>query len=272
MVKVQDIIEKIEAFSPKQLAESWDNVGLQLGSVAQDVTRILVTLDVTPSVVSEAIDKKVDMIISHHPFIFGGIKTLHADTYDAQVLVPLIKHGIALYAAHTNMDNAQGGMNDWLCAELGLPQGEPLEVQGTYALNGKQLPYGTGRIAELEQPVLFEHFLQRVDDVLLTKGIKYHKQHETVKRVAICGGAGSDFYQLAIAHHADVYITGDVSYHKAQEMAQYGLSLIDAGHYIEHVFCDKITHMIQEWSHANHWEIQVIPSEMDTDPFTWYQS
>lgn len=119
-VKLKEIIKVIESIAPKHLAENWDNVGLQIGSYQQSVGRVLLTLDVTPEVINEAINKKADLIIAHHPFIFKGLKTLSTDSEKGRSITNLIKNDIALYVAHTNLDKAEVGLNDFLAARLGL--------------------------------------------------------------------------------------------------------------------------------------------------------
>jgi len=126
-VKLSEIIKVIEAIAPKVLAEDWDNVGLQIGCHQQQVERILVTLDVTPAVIEEAVNRKVDLIIAHHPFIFKGLKTLSADDEKGRLITRLIKHDIAIYIAHTNLDKAEFGLNDFLARKLGLETIRPLE-------------------------------------------------------------------------------------------------------------------------------------------------
>lgn len=118
----QTVIQWLESFSPKHLAEEWDKVGLQLGTLQKQVNRVLVTLDVTPDVVEEAIEKKVELIIAHHPIIFRALNHLRTDLPAGKLYEKLIKHDIAVYAAHTNLDIAEGGVNDWLARALGLQQ------------------------------------------------------------------------------------------------------------------------------------------------------
>ncbi|MEG2898371.1 MAG: Nif3-like dinuclear metal center hexameric protein [Eubacterium sp.] len=126
-VKCSEIIQMIEMVAPKNLAESWDNVGLQIGSYKKQVNRILLTLDVTETVVLEAIEKKADLIISHHPFIFNGLKSICTDEQKGHLVAMLIKNDIALYAAHTNLDKAELGLNDYIAKKLEIDERLPLE-------------------------------------------------------------------------------------------------------------------------------------------------
>ncbi|MBC3805154.1 Nif3-like dinuclear metal center hexameric protein [Acetobacterium fimetarium] len=126
-VKLSEITGLIEKVAPKNIAENWDNVGLQVGSSRQLIERIVLTLDVTADVVKEAVEKKADLIIAHHPFIFHGLKTLAADNEKGQLITMLIKNDIALYVAHTNLDKAENGLNDFLAQLLGLADRQTLE-------------------------------------------------------------------------------------------------------------------------------------------------
>lgn len=127
-VKCQVIIEAMERLAPKNLAENWDNVGLLIGSPVQKVTKILVTLDVTQAVVEQAVQDGVDLIITHHPVIFKPMTRIRTDLPQGQILSGLLKANIAVYAAHTNLDSAAGGVNDILAAKLHLQSTEPLAV------------------------------------------------------------------------------------------------------------------------------------------------
>lgn len=126
-VKLGEIIKVIEALAPREIAEDWDNVGLQVGSYRQKVKRVLLTLDVTPKVIEEGILKEVDLIISHHPYIFKGLKNISSDNIKGDGIVKLIKNDIALYVAHTNLDKSEMGLNAFLAQKLGLENVVPLE-------------------------------------------------------------------------------------------------------------------------------------------------
>lgn len=127
-VKLDQIIKALETEAPRKLAESWDNVGLMLGERNQEINRVLLTLDVTEAVIAEAIEKKVDLMISHHPFIFSGLKSLSSDSLKGRMIKNLIRNNIGVYSAHTNLDLAESGLNDYMGRMLGLKQMKPLEA------------------------------------------------------------------------------------------------------------------------------------------------
>ncbi len=130
MVTMKDIAQAIERQAPLQLQESWDNCGLQVGSMSSPVQRVLTALDVTPEVVSEAIERQVDAIVTHHPMIFKGIKSINTDTMQGRMIKDLLCHGINVYSAHTNLDVTEGGLNDEVATRLGLQDIQGLEETG----------------------------------------------------------------------------------------------------------------------------------------------
>lgn len=126
-VKCSEITAAIEKIAPRRLAESWDNVGLQVGSYKKEIQRVLLTLDVTEEVINEAIEKNADMIISHHPFIFGGVKSICTDEPKGALLAKVIQHHIVIYAAHTNLDKAELGLSDYIAEKIGIDERKPLD-------------------------------------------------------------------------------------------------------------------------------------------------
>ena len=220
--KAQTIFSVIEKIAPRSLAESWDNVGLQLGSYRQEVSRVLLALDITKEVVDEAVEKQADLIISHHPFIFGGIKKICFDDYKGDLIRRLISHDIALYAAHTNLDMAESGLNTYIAGVLGLKNIRPMTADDQPAF---------GCIGEID-PVMPEEMIRLVKerlgvDTLRVTGLPDHP----VKKVALCTGSGSEFMGTAKRLGADVYITGDMKHHEAQRAIESGIWVIDAGHF-----------------------------------------
>lgn len=125
MITVKEVMQSMERLAPPYFAESWDNVGLMIGSKKNFVSKVITTLDVTPAVVDFAIREGAEMIISHHPFIFKGLTSIDLDSVQGQMIETLVKHGIAIYSAHTNLDIAEGGLNDMLAEKLGL-----IDIQG----------------------------------------------------------------------------------------------------------------------------------------------
>ncbi|MBN2696908.1 MAG: Nif3-like dinuclear metal center hexameric protein, partial [Bacilli bacterium] len=221
-----EITKFLELKFPRQLAYDWDNVGLQVGSLNKPVKRVLITLDVTKAVIREAIDAKVDMLISHHPLIFQPIANVQFDTPRGWMIKELVKHDIALYSMHTNFDVADGGMNDVLAAKLGLKDPQLLDDE-----------LGIGRFGTIE-PMSIDAFIVHVKDKLSLDNVRLiGGEGKTITTVGISGGSGQQHLYQAKKKGCDVYLTGDVSYHNALDVIQMGFALIDIGHHAEKVFC-----------------------------------
>lgn len=263
-MNVKTLMTHLEQLAPKQLAESWDNVGLLVGDETSEVTGVLVTLDVSDAVVNEAIAKGLNTIVAHHPLIFQPLKTLTHQNVQQALLRKIIKHDINVYAMHTNLDNANGGMNDWLAQALALEAIEILKVDGEY----NDQPYGTGRIGTLTESMTLGEFVCCVEKQLQSNGLRYvGDSNRIVSKVAIIGGAAQHYYTHAIQKQADVYITGDVTYHVAQDMFNNGLALIDPGHYIEVICIEKLVAYITPLTQQEN--VQCVGSTILTDVLTF---
>lgn len=225
-MKVNEIIKIIENTCPQRLAYSWDNVGLLCGDDEKEIKKVFVTLDTNIATVREAISKGADMIVSHHPVLLGGIKRIDYTTPTGQMIKLLIENNIPLFAAHTNMDTASGGINDKLAQMFGLFNIEILE-QHTNDENA-----GLGRIGTLKEPVTLEAFAQKCKSILKTPFVRASGDMNTqIKRVAVASGSCSEIIPLAAKKGADVIVTGDMKYHNTIDMTQIGVCVIDAGHY-----------------------------------------
>ncbi len=227
-MKCHELIKILENKAPLYLAENWDNPGLLVGRVNRDIKTALIALDVTNDVIDEAINLKADIIITHHPLIFGAIKSVNDLSYTGEKILMLIENGINHYAMHTNLDKAFGGTNDVLANTLRLENIEPLAVDCEQ--NG--LPNGLGRMGTLKNGMTFNDFALFVKTKLNTEFVTITGNKEKiVKKVGLCTGSGFEFIQEAHANKCDVYITADVKFHDAQKALEMGICLIDATHY-----------------------------------------
>lgn len=261
-MKASELIARYEAFCPQGLSLEGDVVGLQVGSLDKDIRCVMVALDIREQTVAEAIAAGVDLIIVKHAPIFRPLKNL-ADSPQTQMLLDLVKHDIAVYVSHTNIDVVEGGLNDWFCDLLGLTDVTVLSETA----DGQ----GIGRIGTLAPTSLSDLATQvkttfGLDSVRL---VSYDKANPTVSRIAICGGSGQSFYKDALAKGAEVYITGDIYYHTAQEMLTDGLFAIDPGHHIEVLFVEKIADLLNQWKIENDWSVEIIGNQASTNPF-WH--
>jgi dinuclear metal center YbgI/SA1388 family protein len=359
------VFKIMDQWAPKNLAYEWDNVGLQIGSYNKPVKKVMITLDVLESVVDEAIENQVDLIIAHHPLLFKSIKQINTDTPAGRVMEKLIKHDITVYAAHTNLDAAEGGVNDMLCDRLGVDEREVLietgkeqlyklavyvpsthldAVRDVLSVHGaghignyshctfqtlgqgtfkplagtdpfigspnetafvdeikietiiqeskltsvihamiKAHPYeevaydvfplknagkniGIGRIGTLTPSMNVEALCAHVKAVMDISHLRVIGDlTKKAKKVAILGGSGEKYIQTAKQKGADVYITGDITFHMAQDAWVSDIPVIDAGHYIEKVMKHSTkNHLVDK---LQEFDVEIIISKVSTDPF-----
>lgn len=362
----QQIIEEFEKWSPKYLAMEDDPIGLHVGTLNKKIERVLVTLDVNEEVVDEAIAKGAELIIAHHPPIFRPLKNLQTDFPQGRLMEKLIKHDIAVYAAHTNLDVAKGGVNDLLADALGLSDtkilvptyeaelvkiavfvpetheekvrealgragagaigdyeycsytlsgtgrfkptadadpyiGEAGKMEMTaeskievvirknekdraikamiaahpyeevaydvFTLENKELPMGLGRVGLLEAEMSLENFAEHVKGRLDVPAVRIVGDlTKPVKKVAVLGGDGNKYIHAAKRAGADVYVTGDLYFHVAQDADAIGLAVVDPGHHVEKVM---IKGVVNHMSQKQNWQCEFLPSEVNTEPFTF---
>ncbi|MDP4083486.1 MAG: Nif3-like dinuclear metal center hexameric protein [Bacillota bacterium] len=365
-VNGHEIIQLFEQFSPKDLAMEGDKIGLQIGRLNKKVHRVMIALDVLENVVDEAIEKDVQLIIAHHPLIYRPLQKITTDMGPGKIIEKLIKHEIAVYAAHTNLDVATGGVNDLLADAIGLENAEvliptfehslkklivyvPIDhedtirkvlgeagagfignyshcsfssngtgrflpgentnpyrgSQGTidevkevkietivpenilkkvvtamvkahpyeevaydiYPLENKGQQLGLGRIGMIKETTLGD-FAEKVKSTLEVNRVRVVGElHSKVKKVAILGGDGNKYFSQAKFKGADVYVTGDIYYHTAHDAMMLGLNMIDPGHNVEKVMKKGLTAVLNNLCKKYGYEVEIFPSELNTDPF-----
>ena len=220
--KVKDVTKVIEEFAPLVIQEKWDNSGLCVGSPEASVSSVLFGLDCTPELVDEAIECGADMIVTHHPLIFSGLKKISPDDMVGEAVFKAIKAGISIYAAHTNADKVIAGVSGAMAAKLGLKNVEILSEDGEGT--------GLGVVGELPEPMTAQQMLEMVKERFALKTVKASKPVEgEITKVAMCGGSGGSLISAAKAAGAQLYISGDISYHNF--FTQEGFMLMDIGHY-----------------------------------------
>lgn len=225
-MKAKEIIKIIENVCPERLAYSWDNVGLLCGDENKDVKKVFVTLDTNINTVKEAISKNADMIVSHHPILLSGIKKIDYSTSVGQMLKLLIENNIPLFAAHTNMDTAKGGINDKLAEIFELTDVKILDQ------HTDDSSAGLGRYGRLEKTIKFSDFAEYCKKILGTPFLRVSGDFEKdINTVAVASGSCSEIIPIAFEKGADVIITGDMKYHNMIDMTELGICVIDAGHY-----------------------------------------
>lgn len=268
---VADIVDVMEGIAPTQLAEAWDNPGLQVGDHRWPVKKIMVALDPTLAVLNHAAEASVDMLITHHPLLFRPLKSVDLATPIGGIIGTAVRNTIAVYAAHTNLDSAREGLNDMLAARLGLTNVTVLSPTGDEAptevveIDGN----GLGRIGDLPKAT---------DPLSLCRTLKRELGLESVRmagdttqevgRVAICTGSGGSLLDRFFSSGADAFITGDVRYHEARDAEDRQAVLIDIGHFgSEHIMVSKLGGRLREMLGRTYPDVEVITCEVEKDPF-----
>lgn len=227
---VYELYLKLTERIPKELSCSWDGDGFEVcGDKHREVKRVLIALDVTNEVIDKAIGEKYDVIISHHPLFFKGLKEISVLSPDGERAVKLIKNDISVMTFHTRLDAVGGGVNDTLAALLGLCNLETVEY------NGEALV----RVGELKCEMSAKDFAVLVKEKLGAPSVTLSECGKSVKRVALLGGSGSGEIKVGIFAGADTYVTGELKYHDYLSAQDLGVNLISAGHfYTEYPVCE----------------------------------
>lgn len=262
-MKIKDVILTLERFAPLPLQESYDNAGLQVGLTDVKTSRVLLCLDVTEEVIAKAVELGCNLIVAHHPLLFRGVKCIAERNIVERCVRLAIKNDITLYAAHTNLDNVAGGVNDKMAEKLGLTETEFLQSNGVVA--GKES--GSGLIGKLPNPSSPQDFLQLVKTTFGCESIQYAKSHkETIQRVAICGGAGEFLLQTAAQKEADAFITGEIGYHHFFGWER-NLWIVAAGHFETERYTVEL---LQEILQKEHPEVKFISYKESTSPIHYF--
>ena len=224
---LREIINSIESVAPRSAQEPWDNSGMQVGDTGREIHSVLLTTDITEDVVNEAVMHGCQLIVSHHPLLFRGLKQVCGQTPQARIVEQAIKHDIAIYSAHTSLDSVEGGINTRLAERLGIKDYRILSSTS----RDLEISTGLGVIGELPNPMNYLDFIEHVREKLECTYVRYTRpKKDQVSRVALCGGSGAEFIGEAITQGADVYITADCKYHEFQD-ADGQIGLIDIDHW-----------------------------------------
>lgn len=225
-IKIGDITDLLETIAPLSFQEHYDNAGLFCGSKDEVCRGVFVCLDVSEQVIDEAIERGCNLIISHHPLVFRGLKSLLPQNNVAKTVLKALANNISLYSSHTNLDAAKDGVNPLLAKTIGLENFEPFN-----AMQSDPRYFGIGGMGFLPEPLTVETFLLKVKDALSNPYIRYVEgRKKQIKSVALCSGSGSEFISLAIEKGADCYLTGDLKYHDFLD-AEGRIVLADIGHF-----------------------------------------
>lgn len=251
MAKVSEIYSALCALAPLSLAMEFDNPGFLVGEKDAEVTKVLVTLDITKAAVAEAQEKGAELIVSHHPVIFSPLSRVTDESITGAVLLSLIRGGMSAICMHTNLDAAQTGVSDCLAQAIGLSNVEAVPEEPCL------------RIGEVAQTTL-QAFLEQTAAGLETDGLRYCGD-QPVCRVGVAGGAAGDFAALAYALGCDTYVTGEVKHHQWLEAE--GHNLVEAGHFAtEAPICARLVSYLKEAFPA----LQVLMAQSSKAPSKYY--
>lgn len=253
MAKAKDILQFIEALAPTELKMEWDNVGLLCGRGDKEVRKVLVALDPFPHVCNEAVEMGADLLVTHHPLIFEALKSVTDQTTVGQSIQKLIANDITAVNAHTNLDCAEGGVNDTLAQRL--------ELADVSVIGSEHLLRAGSFTSTLPA------FLEHVKAKLGCEGLRYVDGGKPVCKVAVGGGSCGSALPEVIAAGCDTFVTADVKYNQFWDAKAFGINLIDAGHFqTENPVCEVLAEKIQ----AAFPEIKVILSKNHTDCMKFY--
>jgi dinuclear metal center YbgI/SA1388 family protein len=264
-MQIKAFITSLEDWAPIQFQESYDNAGLIVGDPEANCTGVLCSLDCTEAVVEEAIEKGCNLIVSHHPIIFKGIKQFSSDHYVNRTVLKAIQNNIALYAIHTNLDNVIHGVNSTLADRLHLENRKILApIPGLFGSNGQAV--GAGLVGELPLETEPEAFLRWVKEKLNLNVIKHTKLiDKKLVTIALCGGSGSFLLDQIKTQKIDCFITSDLKYHDFFE-ADGKYLLLDIGHGESEHF---VPALIVDYLKRKFLTFAVLESEVKTQPISY---
>ncbi|MBQ9188685.1 MAG: Nif3-like dinuclear metal center hexameric protein [Clostridia bacterium] len=216
-MQLSEFVRMLESYAPPELAESYDNIGLLIGT-NREIRKVLVALDCTTTVAREAVSLGVDLVLTHHPLFFHPVQHILPDDPDTAAAFILLQNNIGMYAAHTNLDAADGGVNNALADALGLCRIRPIPDTAI------------GRLGELPEVMSLRSFTKLCESRLSTRVRVCGDPDKTVCTVGVIGGAGAEFAEQ-LSPYCDVFVTGEMKHHEAIRMNELGIACVVAGHY-----------------------------------------
>jgi dinuclear metal center YbgI/SA1388 family protein len=266
MPKIKDLFDIMEKIAPQGLAEEWDNCGLQIGNPENEATGLLIALDPSLEAVRTAASKGFNLLITHHPLFFSNVSRLDLTSPDGKIVEAAVRSDISLFAAHTNLDSASGGINDILASLFDLKNSTPIEPS---SMAGDK-DSGMGRIGDLPEAMTVRDMALLVKERLKTPTLRIAGNTTSkVKRVALCSGSGGTLLKKAAKLGADIFISGDIRYHQAKDAEDIGMVLIDAGHFAsEKIVTAKLADKLRGILDKKGLKIPIESYDGEKEPFT----
>ena len=266
MATIEEVIGILKNFAPEEHAykEEYDNVGLLFGDKNAPVTKLIVCLDATESVLDEAIKLGAELIVSHHPFIYAPLKRINADDLAGRKVLKAARNGLNIYSAHTNLDFVKDGINEYLAVSLGLRNIKPLK------------PYisefaGFGRVGELSNRVSCAALKDEIKTFLNDDNVRVVGDLKSqIKCIAVInGGGGGDtqYVDMAAAESADCLITADVKHHVAVYARELGIILIEPQHYtMEYAYLARLCKILKIEAKSRKYKVEILQSQVESNP------
>ena len=261
-MKTSEFLEILDKIAPLSLQEDWDNSGMQIDLGYEEVDKVIVGLDINSELIEEAISKKANLIVTHHPLLFDPVRKLCPDDVTGNYVIRLVRAGLPVYAAHTCFDSAPHGNTEYLLSKLGIQQMFRLPIPGRSISEAR-----TARIGSYHQPIFFSEFCEKLNKVLgCPGGIKISGAPERlIQKVAVCTGAGGEFWEAAYAAGADVFISSEIKHHQAIAARECGMCIIDAGHYgSEYIFVRNMAKQLRKRCGD---AVEIIETSSSQNPF-----
>jgi len=266
-VSVKEVLEFLNRLAPPSLAEDWDNVGLQAGSLKEKVKGVLVSLDVTEKVLQEALRSGANVLVTHHPLFFRSTKRVDDSTEALRLAKRAIQKNIQVLSFHTNLDSTQEGLNDLLAKKLGLQKVKALIP----SRDPKHPRAGLGRIGSLRKTSL-RAFLKQVSQALNLRHFRYVGNLDCLlQKVAVITGSGAEYFPEAKEAGAEVLVTGDAKYHGALDAFAEGIALVDVGHFASEIgMVSLVGEKLRRWSMQKRLGIKIFETTVQEDPFRFW--
>jgi dinuclear metal center YbgI/SA1388 family protein len=260
LATIGDVIQAIETFAPSDLAEPWDNVGLQIGQKDWPVRAAWVALHPSIDVVTGACEKGIELLITHHPLIFKPLKSIDFSTPVGAIIRRAVQERLGLVAVHTNLDNAADGISDVLATRIGLKNLQILISENEQ---------GPGRLGSLEKSLTLTSFARMIKDRLALDSLKIVGRSDlSVNKAAVCAGSGSSLLNHFLLSDAQVYVSGDLRYHDAITVKDANKGLIDIGHFAsEHLIVEILARRLQKILSEKGMDVKIEACALETEPF-----
>jgi len=273
LLTVKKLIDIINSFAPFSLAENWDNSGLQAGDFGWTIKKIMVSLDVSMAVMEAAKDWGADLVLSHHPLQMNPEKSIDFGKMPGSAIALAARERISILSAHTNLDKAKNGLNDYFARVIGVECDEPLhsesKIMDSHLGFSNGMIEGLGRIGHLNSVLSLKELVLQIKERLGLESLRVTGDMDLqVKKIALCTGSGGSLIDSFLDSSADVYITGDVKYHEARQVEVSHRGLIDVGHFASEIIVgDMLKSSLGQALSSAGYDIAIKVFQKEKDPF-----